>query len=97
MWLGLSQHLSADLDGVEALPAHGEDWAAVDSGHEVVEERFAPVFSIVLLDVLLAWEDHFGTAGLETAVLESAEDFTDEASLDSVGFDHDESLLGAHL
>jgi len=45
----------------------------------------------VLLEVFLAWADHLGRNHLVASLLESRDDVADEASLDAIWLDCDET------
>jgi hypothetical protein len=49
----------------------------------------------VLLEVLLAWGSQLEADKLETLSLKSSNDFSNKASLDTVGVDHDEGSLSS--
>ena len=95
-----TEHLSASLDSVVTLPDHAADGAGSGVLNETSEERLAGEISVVLLEHLLTGSAQFHGDELESLGLESGNDLTDEASLDTVGLDHDVgsfSLLGLHL
>ena len=63
----------------------------MDPLDETREERLALEVSVVLLEVLLRGVDHLGVDELVAPLLEAANNLADEATLDAVGLDHDES------
>ena len=47
------------LDGVEALPDHGDDWARGHVVDEAREELLGGQISVVLFEVFAGWGDEF--------------------------------------
>lgn len=97
LWLGLSEKDSSSLDGVGSLPDHLADWTHLHVGEETWEEWLALEVSVVGLELLVSWLGELETDELESLLLESADDFSDESSLDSVWLDHNESSLVGHF
>jgi len=91
--LGCSEHHTASLDGVLALPNH----AAHGAGHHVVdeaaEEALGGQVGVVLLQQLAGRGGEFHSLQLEAFGFEACDDLTDEASLHAVRLDHDVSAL----
>jgi len=101
-WLGVigsggAEHLSAGGDDIVAFPNHCDDGAGGGVGNEASEEALGGEISVVLLEHLFAGGGQFHTNKLESLSLESANDLTNEASLDAIGLDHNESSLSSCL
>mmetsp|Transcript_22436 Transcript_22436/g.27633 ORF Transcript_22436/g.27633 Transcript_22436/m.27633 type:complete len:203 (+) Transcript_22436:79-687(+) len=95
--LGGTEHLAAGEDGVVTLPDHGADGAGSHVLDEASEEALAGKVGVVLLHVGAAGGGELHGAKLEALLLEARDDLTNEASLDAVGLDHDESSLSVSL
>ena len=97
--LGGTEHLSAGEDDVGTLPDHAADGAGGGVLDETVEEALGGKISVVLLELLSAGLGKLHGDELEALGLEAGDDGTDEASLDTIGLDHDVgslSLGGLH-
>ena len=91
--LGGTEQL-ASLDGsVGSLPDHGENWSGLHEVNETIEEWLALEISVVSLEVSLRWLDELHSEELESLLLKTLDDGSDEAALDSVGLNHDECLI----
>jgi len=90
----LTHHHAAGLCGVLAFPHHGNNGSGGDEIDEFVVERFVLQVDVVLLNVLSGSLHKFHSDELEPSLLKSLDDVTDESSLYSVGFHHDESAVG---
>jgi len=91
---GRGIHTAASLDGVTALPDHGADGARVHVLNEASEEGLASEVLVVLLEVLLAGSGELDGDKLEATVLEARQDGANQATLDAIGLDSNEGLLG---
>ena len=86
-WVGGSQHLASGGDGLLALPDHADDGSAQHVISHLGEERLLDKIGVVLFEKFLG-----GLLGLHggqfvSLGLESADDVTDDSSLDSIWFD----------
>ena len=95
-WLGGTEHLSSGLDGVVTLPNHAADWAGGGVLNESSEESLSGEVRVVLLELSLSWLAEFHGNKLESFLLESGDDGSDEASLDTVWLDHDVGSFLCH-
>merc|ERR1712050_83133 len=93
-WVGGAEHSSSLLDGVLALPDHSADWSTVHVLNQASEETFAAEVGVVSLEVGLAWHAELHGDQFVASLLESAENFADESSLDAVWLDSNEGSLG---
>jgi len=80
-----------------SLPDHGNEGTRSQEGDESVEETLALVLSIVLLCDLLGGMDGLESNELESLSLETADDLTNETTLNTVGLDSNESSLSRHF
>jgi len=97
-WLGVgglrsTEHLSTSLDRVVTFPDHGTDRPRAHVLNEASEESLLRKISIVLFHVLLAGTAELHGDKFETLLLEALDDLSNEATLDAIGLDHDESAL----
>jgi hypothetical protein len=92
--VGGTEDGAASLDSIKTLPDHGADGARVHVVDEASEEGLGAEISIVLLEVLLAGADELEGNKLEAAVLEAGDDGANESTLDTIGLDGNEGLLG---
>lgn len=92
--VGGTEKNTTGLDGITALPDHGADGTAVHVVDEASEEGLVLEVGIVLLEVLLAGGDELDGSKLVAAVLEAGDDGANESTLDAVGLDSNEGLLG---
>merc|ERR1712076_6804 len=92
--VGGTEHGTALLDGVLALPDHGADWATGHVLDEAGEEALAAQVGVVLLEVSLAGHAELQGGELVAASLESGDDVRHEAALDAVRLDSNEGSLG---
>lgn len=81
-------YLAALLDGIEALPDHGDDGPAAHVGDETGEERLVGQILVVLVQQVLGRIQRFKSHKLEALALKARDDLPHEATLDAVGFDH---------
>ena len=88
-----TDHLSSGLDDIITFPNHRNDWSLSDSPNERLEEGLALMFSIVFLEMSLAWLAHFHGDKFEAAVFKLENEFVDEASLNGIRLKHDECSL----
>src|SRR2546425_403518 len=82
--IGLAHHLSDRSDHAVAFEDHRDDGPRADVVHQRLEERFSLVFRVVGLADGTTHADEFQRRDLQTAALESGEDFPDEAALHRV-------------
>src|SRR2546422_3139949 len=82
--IGLAHHLSHSGDHAVSFEDHGDDGPCGDVVHQRLEERFSLVFRVVGLADGTTHADEFQRRDLQTAALESGEDFPDEAALHRV-------------
>jgi len=94
--VGGTEDSAASLDGITAFPDHGGDGAAQHVGNKAGEERFLGKVGIVLLEVLTRRRDQLDSDKLEATLLETRDDGSDEAALDTIRLDSDEGLFGRH-
>jgi len=92
--VGFAHHHATGFGGVFALPHHRDDGSGGDEIDEFVVKRLVLQVDVVLLNVLSGSLHKFHSDELEPSLLESLDDVTDESSLYSVGFHHDESAVG---
>src|SRR5207245_741690 len=92
--IGLAHHLSDRSDRAVAFEDHRDDGPRADVGHQRLEERFSLVFRVVGLADGTTHADEFQRRDLQTAALESGEDFPDEAALHRVRLQEDEGAIG---
>lgn len=73
---------------------HGEgEWqGGLLTGNKTGEERLVLEVCVVLLEVLFAGGNELDGDELEAAVLEALDDGADDAALDAVGLDGDETI-----
>ena len=95
-WLGGSEHLSSGLDGIVTLPDHAAHWSWGGVINESLEEWLWAQVSVVLLELLFSWLSKLHGNELESLSLESGDNLSDEASLDSVWLDHDVCSFSWH-
>jgi len=88
-WVGRAEHRTTSLDGIEALPDHGNYGARSHVRDKTREERLFLQILVVFLKVLAVGVDELQGNQLEPALLEAPNDVTDETALDAVGLDHD--------
>src|SRR2546425_628536 len=82
--IGLAHHLSDRSDHAVAFEDHRDDGPRADVVHQRLEERFSLVFRVVGLADGTTHADELQRRDLQTAALESGEDFPDEAALHRV-------------
>ena len=75
---------------------HGADRAASHVGDEATEESLAGEVSVVLLQVLHRGLHHLHGNQLEPLLLKARDNLANQATLDTIGLDHDEGPLGSH-
>jgi hypothetical protein len=92
--VGGAKEDTASLDGITALPDHGANGARVHVLNQTREEGLASQVGIVLLEVLLAGSDKLDGDKLVASILEARDDGADQATLDAIGLDSNEGLLG---
>jgi hypothetical protein len=95
--VGGTKEDTASLDGITSLPNHGGDRAAQHVLNQAGEERLLLEVGVVSLEVLLARANKLEGYQLVASVLKAADDGTNEATLDAIRLDSNESLLGRHL
>ena len=88
-WLGGTEHFSSGKDGIVTFPDHAADWSRGGVLNESVEESLGGEISVMLLEFIGSWLSEFHGNKLESFLLESGNDSTNESSLDTVWFDHD--------
>jgi len=91
--VGLAEHDAASLDGVEALPDHAADGAGRHVLNQTGEELLFLQVSVVLLQVLDGGGLELQGLELEALLFEALDDLANEATLDTVGLDHDVGAL----
>lgn len=64
------------------------------TGNETLEEGLVAQVGVVLLEVLLGGGDELDGLELEATLLEAGDDVADKATLDAVGLDSDETVVG---
>src|SRR2546425_8968949 len=77
-------HLAHSGDHAVSFEDHGDDGPRADVVHQRLEERFSLVFRVVGLADGTTHADELQRRDLQTAALESGEDFPDEAALHRV-------------
>merc|ERR1719186_458972 len=92
----LTKHNTTSLHCVQTLPNHGTDRAASHVGDESTEESLAGEVSVVLLQVLHGGLHHFHGNQLEPLLLKERDNLANQATLDTIGLDHDEGPLCSH-
>src|SRR5206468_8448003 len=92
--IGLAHHLSDGSDRAIAFEDHRDDRPRTDVCHQRLEERFPLVLRVVRLREGTTHADEFQRRDLQTAPLESGEDFSDQAALHCVRLQEDEGALG---
>jgi len=95
--VGLAKHDAASLDDASSLPHHGHDGSGSHVLDESREERLGGQVGVVLLQKLFISLHEFHGNELESLLLKSLDDFTNESTLDTVRLDHDEGPLIGHL
>lgn len=91
--VGGTEKGAAGLDGVLTLPDGGNDRARHHVLEQAREEGLLLQVTVVVAEEVLAGLSHLESDELEATVLETTEDLGDESTLDTVGLNHDESLL----
>ena len=91
--VGGTNQLASLEDDVLALPNHGDDGAAAEVLAETRVERLGFEVNVVLLGHILSGVDELEGNELVSAVLEAADDLSNQVALDTVGLDGDESTL----
>lgn len=91
--VGGTQQDTAGLDGINALPDHGDNGAAEHVLDQAGEEGLLLQVGVVALQVLLGGRDELEGHQLVAALLEAADDGADQAALDAVGLDSNEAML----
>lgn len=81
-----TQHLSTSLDDLSTSPDHSNNRAGKHVGHEFREKRLRLEIPVVLFKERTGRVHHFQGEELVPATLESGDDFSNETSLNSVGF-----------
>merc|ERR1719328_524296 len=92
----LTKHHTTSLHGIQTFPNHGADRAAGHVGDEATEESLDGEVGVVLLQVFDRGLHHLHGDQLETLLLKARDDFSNQATLDTVGLDHDEGPLSGH-
>ena len=75
---------------------HGADRAASHVGDEATEESLAGEVSVVLLQVLHRGLHHLHGNQLEPLLLKARDNLANQATLDTIGLDHNKGPLGSH-
>ncbi len=97
LWVGGSQKGSSGLDNVLSFPNHGANWSRVHVLDKWWEEGLLGKILVVFLEKAFAGNEHLDTSEEVTLLFESGDDLSNQSSLDSVGFDHDESLFHGYV
>jgi len=92
--VGGTDQLASLQDNVLSFPDHGDNRSAAEVLAETVVERLGAQVSVVLLGHLQTGVDHLHANQLVASGLESANDFTNKSTLDTIGLDGNESALG---
>jgi len=95
--VGGTEDSTASLDDVAAFPDHGDDRSRRHVANETGEEWLCLQIFIMLLEMLLGGGDDFDSGELEALLLEAGDDVSNEATLDAIWLDGNESLLGSHF
>uniref|UniRef100_A0A7C9DLT9 Uncharacterized protein n=1 Tax=Opuntia streptacantha TaxID=393608 RepID=A0A7C9DLT9_OPUST len=91
--VGSSNDLPAGGNYTLTLPDHGNNGARNDVLYQTIEEGLRRQVSIVLLGKGAVHIHELQSFQRKTLLLKSADDITDQSSLDTIRLDHDESLL----
>lgn len=93
LWVGGSQKNSSGLNDVLALPNHSANWSWSHVLDKSSEEGLSGEVLVVFLEETFRSDEHLDTLEEVSLLLESADDLSNQSSLDTVGLDHDESLF----
>merc|ERR1711915_1079748 len=88
---------AGSLDNLSSLPAHGAEWTRGHVLNKTWVERLVSQVLVVLLHVILRSLHEFHAAHLEALLFKTLDDLTDEATLDTIGFDSDEGAFSRHV
>lgn len=91
--VGLTEQGAAALDGTLTLPAHGADGARGEVLGQTVVEGLGGQVNVVLLGLLHGGDEQLHGHQLESLLLETGDDLTDQTTLDTVGLDRDKGTL----
>jgi len=91
--LSCAKHLSAGSDNIITFPNHGANGARAHVLDEASEETLLREISVMLFHVFFAWGADLHRNELEALLLEALDDLANEATLDTIGLNHNEGAL----
>ena len=89
--------LKGIIDAFVARPDHDTDGTGLHVGHQVLEVVLLRVVPEVSLELFALWQAHLDSDKFHASLLEPADEFADEASLDAIGPDHNECLFNVGI
>lgn len=92
--VGGSQKSTALSDGSQTFKDDGEDWSGGHVLNQPVEERLVFQVAVVLLEVLLGGNEGLGGNNLESSLLKTGKNLSDQAAGNTIGLDGDEGTFG---
>ena len=97
LWVGGSQKSSSGLDDVFSFPNHGANWSWSHVLDKSWEKWLLGKILVVFLKEAFRGDEHLHTSEEVSLLFESADDLSNQSSLDTVGLDHDESLFHGYV